>query len=199
MGSPADYDLQAHQLMDGGSVDVVLGGPDGPGGPGGPGSAYQYFTQNSPGVPGASFLGDRFGGAIAVGDINGDGYADATISAPGNDIDAATDAGTGWVMQGTTTGLTTRGSHTVGQNSPRVPGTPEKGDRFGGALSLIDTNRDGKAELIASAPGEDTNDGAVWVFPAIADDLPTGGSWFFGGTTLHAPPPTPVSARPSPP
>jgi hypothetical protein len=184
MGSPDDYDLQAHRPIDGGHVDVVLGGPDGPGGLG---STYQYFTQNSPGVPGASFFGDRFGGAIAVGDINGDGYADATIGAPGNDVDGATDAGTVWVMRGSATGLTTTGSRTISQDISSVPGTAEKADQFGSALRLIDADRDGKAGLVVGAPGEDTNDGGAWVFSGTGSGLATSGSWWFNGATFRAP------------
>ncbi|MFE4968875.1 integrin alpha [Streptomyces sp. NPDC056660] len=54
---------------------------------------------------------------------------------------------------------------------------------------LIDANKDGKAELIASAPGEDTDDGAAWVFPGTSDGTVGSGSWSFNGGSLSAPVP----------
>ncbi|MFD3457410.1 FG-GAP-like repeat-containing protein [Streptomyces sp. NPDC058691] len=186
LGSPADYDYWCECLVDGGSVDVHLGGADGPGGQG---SGHQVWNQSSPGVPGAETKGDSFGGAIAVGDINGDGYADAAIGAPGNDIGKATDAGTVWVFRGSAAGLTVKNIHTLGQDSWKVPGTPEKADAFGSALRLIDADRNGKAGLVVGAPGEDTNDGGAWVFSGTGSGLTTSGSWSFNGATIHAPSP----------
>ncbi|MER7838076.1 hypothetical protein ABTY98_19810 [Streptomyces sp. NPDC096040] len=63
-----------------------------------------------------------------------------------------TDAGTAWVVRGTTHGLTPRGIASYSQSTHSVPGDNENGDRIGGVLRLIDANKDGKAELIASAP-----------------------------------------------
>ncbi|MER5918172.1 FG-GAP repeat protein [Streptomyces sp. NPDC001982] len=182
MGSPANRDWQG-AVLDPGSITVLFGRPDGLSSP----PDFQYWYQYSPALSGKIKVGDYFGGAVTVGDIDGDGYADAAISAPRKDIGTVTDAGTVWVMRGSATGLTTNGMRTISQSTPSVPGTNEKGDQFGGALRLIDTNRNGKAELIASAPGEDTNDGAAWVFSGTSSGLAATGSWSFNGATLRAP------------
>ncbi|MFJ1595912.1 FG-GAP repeat protein [Streptomyces sp. NPDC088261] len=185
-GSPADSDDLNEWLLDGGTVDVFFGGPSGPDTREG---ASQHWSQTTVGASGDDANGDRFGGAVTVGDVNGDGYADAAIGAPANDINNLTDPGTVWVMRGTANGLTPRGLASFSQSTPSVPGDNEDNDRFGGALRLIDANRDGRAELVASAPGEDTGDGAAWVFPGTSNG-PTGtGSWSFNGATLSAPVP----------
>ncbi|MFI9756516.1 hypothetical protein ACIHFB_01105 [Streptomyces sp. NPDC051963] len=185
VGSPTERD-SAGNPSGAGVIQVQFGGPGGPGSPTG-GSNKQFWTQNSPGVPGVNRVGDRFGGAVTVGDIDGDGYGDVAIGAPGNDMGTALDAGTVWVMRGSPTGLTTNGIRTLSQSPRAVPGTPEKADQFGGALRLIDADRNLRASLIASAPGEDTNDGRVWVFPGTSGGLSTNRSWSFNGGTLHAP------------
>ncbi|MFJ2645944.1 FG-GAP repeat protein [Streptomyces sp. NPDC087420] len=185
-GSPADSDDLNEWLLDGGTVDVFLGGPSGPDTREG---ASQHWTQTTIGASGDDATGDRFGSAVTVGDVNGDGYADAAIGAPANDINSLTDPGTAWVMRGTANGLTPRGLSSFSQSTPSVPGDNEDNDRFGGALRLIDANRDGKAELIASAPGEDTEDGAAWVFPGTNNGPAGTGSWSFNGATLSAPVP----------
>ncbi|MFD4605183.1 FG-GAP repeat protein [Streptomyces sp. NPDC058464] len=184
-GSPADSDDLNEVLVDGGTVDVFLGGPGGLGGP----DADQHFDQTTIGASGDDKTGDRFGGAVTVADVNGDGYADAAIGAPANDINSLTDPGTAWVVRGTARGLTPRGLVSYSQSTPSVPGDNEDGDRFGGALRLIDADKDGKAELIASAPGEDTDDGAAWVFPDTSNGPAGSGSWSFDGGSLSAPVP----------
>ncbi|MEV7678000.1 esterase [Streptomyces sp. NPDC088341] len=184
-GSPADSDDLNEWLLDGGTVDVFLGGPGGPSGP----DADQHWNQTTIGASGDDKTGDRFGGAVTVGDVNGDGYADAAISAPANDIKSLTDPGTVWVMRGTSRGLTPRDLSSISQSTPSVPGDNEDHDWFGGALRLIDANQDGSAELIASAPGEDTDDGAAWVFPGTSGGPTAKGSWSFNGATLSAPSP----------
>ncbi|MFE3852807.1 FG-GAP and VCBS repeat-containing protein [Streptomyces griseorubiginosus] len=80
LGTPTDPD----RWPDAGSVVVVSGRADGLTGAG----SHQVVTQNSTGVPGAAEKGDAFGGAVHVGDANGDGLADLVVGAPGENANA---------------------------------------------------------------------------------------------------------------
>lgn len=61
--------------------------------------------QNTPGVPGASEAGDGFGSAVASGDLNNDGYDDAIVGIPGEDLAGLSDAGGAVVFWGSPSGL----------------------------------------------------------------------------------------------
>ncbi|WP_030245567.1 FG-GAP-like repeat-containing protein [Streptomyces sp. NRRL S-455] len=160
----------------GGKVTVVYGGPDGRD----TNRAPLVLTQDTAGVPGASEKGDRFGGGVSLGDINGDGYADLAIGAPGEN----SAAGAVTVLYGSASGLTTKGATSYTQNTAGVPGASESGDRFGERVTLTDHTGDRRADLSVSAPGENSGDGAVWSLRSTATGPTTSGSTSFGpGTT----------------
>ncbi|MFF8941740.1 FG-GAP and VCBS repeat-containing protein [Streptomyces sp. NPDC014864] len=170
--------------MTGGMVGVYYGSADGPAGQEGPGTPPVWWTQNSAGVPGASEQGDGFGTDLSVGDSNGDGYADVAIGVAAEDIGSVADAGAFTVLRGSAKGMTSTGAVSVTQGTANVPGTVEKGDKFGGQVSFTDPNDDGRFGLLASAPGENTNDGYVWVFSAGSSGLTTYGSWNYGASAF---------------
>lgn len=170
----------------GGTVKVWYGSADGPTGQTGD-SDPQTFTQSTPGIPGAAEVGDEWGSDLSIGDVDGDGHPDLAIGGAGEDIGSVQDAGAVWLLRGSATGLTTTGVQDFNQDSPGVPGSAEKLDRFGGQVRLIDSDSDGKAGLVAAAPGENTFDGVVWVLGATADGLTATGSWTFGGGSVDAP------------
>ena len=60
---------------DAGAVQVLYGGPRGLT------TRDQLWHQGSRGVPGKNEVGDRFGGSQAVGDVDGDGFADLVVVA----------------------------------------------------------------------------------------------------------------------
>ncbi|MGH3387875.1 MAG: FG-GAP-like repeat-containing protein [Actinomadura sp.] len=173
-------------------ADIVAGG--GFGAPGGsftlyPGGAASLdtahastWTQDSPGVPGTDESGDRFGAAVAVRDVNGDGFADVAVGAPGENV------GRGGVtlLLGRATGLTATGAQWFNQGTPGVPGTSEQADSFAGRVALLDLTRDGRAELVAAVPGENSAAGAVTILRATASGLTATGSRTFGAATLGA-------------
>jgi len=88
------------------------------------------FTQDTSGVPGTAEKGDHFGARVLLTDHSGDGRADLTVSAPGeNSGDGAV-----WSLHSTTTGPTATGSTSFGPSTTGVPttGTPGYGTALNG-------------------------------------------------------------------
>lgn len=185
-GEPQSPD-DGGEFVNGGLVGVYHGSRDGLVGQEGPGTPPYWWTQDNPGVPGVAERGDGFGSDLSVGDVNRDGYADVAIGSPGEDIGSVADAGAVWVLRGSARGLTAAGVMDINQNTAGVPGTAEKADKFGGQVSFTDPNRDGYYGLLVGAPGENTDDGVVWVFSAGAGGLKLPGSWTYGGGSVGAP------------
>ncbi|WP_030929239.1 FG-GAP and VCBS repeat-containing protein [Streptomyces sp. NRRL B-24720] len=111
------------------------------------------FTQDTAGVPGASENEDYFGAAVAAGDVNGDGYADLAIGAPGEDLAGKRQGGMVTVLLGRAGGLSGTGAKAYDQNTSGVAGAVENDDYFGRNLKLTDYTRDRRADLMV-----DTND-----------------------------------------
>ncbi|MEV7283792.1 hypothetical protein AB0O01_04355 [Streptomyces sp. NPDC093252] len=116
----------------------------------------QVITQNTPGVPDTAEAKDRFGASVAIGDTDKDGRADLVIGAPGEN------GGSGSVTVVRSTATTLDTARTWTQNSAGVPGASETGDAFGTAVRVLDTNKDGYADLVVGAPGENAGAGALW-------------------------------------
>lgn len=75
------------------------------------GAGAQVFHQTIVGVPGTAETGDWFGSAVRVADIDGDGAADVTVAAKGEDVlTGSTRDGGDWVLRGSATGPTTSGA-----------------------------------------------------------------------------------------
>ncbi|MDW6061798.1 VCBS repeat-containing protein [Streptomyces sp. FXJ1.4098] len=103
-------------------------------------SRHKGLTQSSTGVPGTPEAGDRFGSALALGDMDGDGYADLVVGASGEAIGDVKGAGSVTVVFGSATGLSTK---SIAFHAPTV--TARQG--FGGRLALGDYNHDGLKDL----------------------------------------------------
>ncbi|MDO0914995.1 FG-GAP and VCBS repeat-containing protein [Streptomyces sp. DT2A-34] len=171
----------------GSRVGVVLGTAQGL-----PSGDPRMIDQDTPGVPGVGEAGDLFGASVKVGDVNGDGYADIVAGNPYEDFAGVQDAGTVAVIPGGASGPTGAGSKVFSQNTAGVPGAAERRDYFSEAVTLLDGDGDGRADLVVGAPGENTNAGSVWAFRSTASGVTTTGSLAFGAKALGT---TPDSAR----
>ena len=167
-------------IQDAGAVNVLYGSAGGLQGPG-----SQFFTQDSPGIPGTADLQDNFGFGLAAGDFDQDGFADLAIGVPGEDIGTIGSAGAVVALYGSAAGLTTTGAQLLTQ----AGGATELNDAFGVALAAGDFDDDGFADLAASSSGEDVGSvadaGAVSVLPGSPNGLTTVGGRLFtqvGGT-----------------
>lgn len=116
-------------------------------------SGNRLFFQSG-GVVGAPEVGDRFGAALAAGDLTGDNNDDLVIGAPDEDEGNMVNSGIIHVMLGSSTGLKTSGN-TWHSQSGAIAGAAEPGDRFGATLAIARINAGNKADLVVGAPGED--------------------------------------------
>jgi hypothetical protein len=112
--------------------------------------------------------GSGFGDAVALdGDVNGDGFADALVGAPGWS-GARRSSGRVWLYLGGPAGLSTTAAATW-------TGT-QTDHRLGSAVGFIgDVNGDGLDDFALGADGHDgvnQNEGVVWVFHGTTGALP---------------------------
>lgn len=123
-----------------------------------------FWTQNTAGVAGSAETGDLFGSSVESLDLTSGGAVTFVAGAPGEDLGGVIDTG----------GVATLGGNQwYDEASPGVPGTRERGDRFGAVLgSARDIYADrGSPEppgpgqwsrgLLVGSPGENTGDGTI--------------------------------------
>ncbi|MFJ2766805.1 VCBS repeat-containing protein [Streptomyces sp. NPDC087300] len=173
-----------------GKDDLIVGSPDANtvtayagGAEGLTTSRRRTLTQDSPGVPGVTESEDAFGEAVAAGDVDGDGFDDVAVGVEFETVDSVANTGEVVVLRGSADGLTGTGSQVVHQGSAGVPGANEPYDRFGSAVRLTDTNRDGRADLAAAAPMENTSNGALWSLRGAADGISSSHAVSFSAAT----------------
>ncbi|MEV4491765.1 hypothetical protein AB0K04_16815 [Micromonospora coxensis] len=118
-------------------------------------TAVRVITQRTAGVPGEPEDSDRFGGALATGDVTGDGRADLLIGAPGEAVGTRPEAGVVTLLKGSAAGLTGSGAQGFDQNHPVVPGASERGDKFGSSVAVLNLNGTGPLDAVAASIGEE--------------------------------------------
>ena len=106
--------------------------------------------------------GDRFGEAVTpLGDINGDGFLEIAVGAPGDDS-GGFDRGAVWILS-----LENDGSIYFSQRITYPTVAIADHDAFGTSVTAIgDLDYDGIVDLAVGAPGDDSgraDGGAVWV------------------------------------
>ena len=152
-------------------------------GPATTGSATR-FDQRDAGLPGTGDSIDHFGAALAIGNVDGDGYADLVVGAPTEDVGDERGAGRVFVVHGGAIGLATRGNTAYDQDTPGVPGGSEGSDGFGASVTLVDRDGDGRADLTVGAPGEDDDGGRVTTLLASGSGFTTVESRAYGLSTI---------------
>lgn len=152
----------AGDLNGDGLGDVAVGAPYQPKLPTSNNGYAYVFQGNSPGGLSAAPGGSRSGGASAnlgyslssAGDMNGDGYADLIIGAPG----AAAGNGAAYVYRGTSAGTGLIEAANISLAGVSV-------ERLGQSVSMAgDVNGDGYGDVIVGSPGHAANKGRVQVF-----------------------------------
>ncbi|MET8113928.1 FG-GAP-like repeat-containing protein [Streptomyces prasinus] len=98
-----------------GYIAVVYGMAEGPNG-----VRYQLISQNRYAVPGTAETGDRFGSHLTAADLDGDGFTDLVVGAPGEDVDGARDVGRYTVLWGSVGGLATATAIGAGTSPARA-------------------------------------------------------------------------------
>ncbi|AZM51675.1 esterase [Streptomyces sp. WAC 01529] len=107
------------------------------------------FSQSTSGVAGAAEAGDGFGKAVATGDLDGDGYDDAVVGIPGEDIDDQADAGGVAILWGSKSGLTGSASDWLQTQEPT------KGEQFGVGLAAAHLTGDTPGDVLAVLDRDD--------------------------------------------
>lgn len=149
-----------------GVADVIVAAPF-DGSNGGNGTVYVFYgghhdidrsTSEADLVVVGFNANDRFGSAVATGDVNGDGQHDLVVGAPYNDV-AGRDAGAVYVFFGP---LPSSGVLVASQADVVLTGEGwgpmwTMGDQFGSCIALGDLFGDGLIDILVGAPGLDVD------------------------------------------
>ncbi|MDT0569195.1 FG-GAP-like repeat-containing protein [Streptomyces sp. DSM 3412] len=107
------------------------------------------FSQSTSGVAGAAEAGDGFGRAVATGDLDGDGFDDAVVGIPGEDLGTVKDAGGVAILWGSKAGLKGTASDWLETQEPAA------GERFGLGLAAARFTAETDGDLLAVLDGYD--------------------------------------------
>ena len=136
-------------FVNAGAVNVIYGSADGLSGDG-----DQFLHQAVGDLATPLETGDGFGGALAVGDLDGDGVDDLVVGVPGEDVAGVDDAGMVHVLYGSIFGLRTIGT-TALRRGIELTGPAVAGEELGASLAVGDFVGFLGSELAIGAPRRD--------------------------------------------
>ncbi|MEV7785744.1 FG-GAP and VCBS repeat-containing protein [Streptomyces sp. NPDC088106] len=115
----------------------------------------RMFDQPSPGISSAAEPEDYFASSLAAGDFDGDGIDDLIVGMRSEAVGSAEGSGSSMVLFGSAdSGITTAGRVIAHQDSPGVPRSVGVGNHFGWTVGSLDTDGDGRMEVLIGAPGD---------------------------------------------
>lgn len=125
----------------------------------------------------AGQLRSQTGASLATADVNGDGFADLVVGAPGWGENAS---GRLFLFLGSPEGLRHEYAWTIGDRP---------GERFGLRVALLDVNGDRQPDLVAGAPGPRvsgiTNVGHLWLYSGTNGRFAMAPTWQSTGTMAN--------------
>ncbi|WP_395680237.1 FG-GAP repeat protein [Dokdonella sp.] len=122
-------------------------------------SSVAYDQRDFPDL--AMEAGDEFGGALASGDFNRDGFDDLLIGDQGEDIGSTLNAGIVLHVPGSAGGLVPSAARGFSLATAGMPESPAAADRFGAQLAVGDFNDDNLDDFVVGLPGRKDGGGTV--------------------------------------
>jgi hypothetical protein len=139
--------VKGHALA--GKILVLFGGKHGLSAKG-----ARVFSKATPHVSGGPVSTDRFGFAVAVGDLNADRRADVIVGVPGGSPGRRPAAGAVYIFPGTKSGVSAAGSVLISQATKGVPGGLVSGAEFGSAVATIGAATAAHRDLLIGVPAK---------------------------------------------
>jgi FG-GAP repeat len=112
----------------------------------------EMVHQDSRGIKGGAEVDDRFGLALATGDLDGDHEDDLIVGTPLENLGSLTDAGAVNVLYGSESNGVTRRDDFWSQGSRGIKGIHQAFDNFGLAVAAGDFDGDRRWDLVAASP-----------------------------------------------
>jgi len=171
------------QAEDAGALHLIFGSPDGP-----TVAGDQFLHQNSRDVADKAESFERFGEALAMGDFNGDGFADLAVGIRRESVmdesdNLLLDAGAVQVFFGSANGFSGAASQLIHRNAPGVDLPAAENESFGTSVAAGDFDADGFDDLAIGVIGQTVDDiafaGAVQVMYGSEEGLSVIGDQVF--------------------